>query len=746
MEKKLGVYICKGCTIGDTVETDKLGEIATKKYKVPVCRTHDILCSPEGIDLIKNDISGEGINTVVIAACSPRVKYEEFSFPGNLVERINIREFVAWTQTPKEEDTQSLAEDYIRMGIVKAQKSDFPDPFLLEETDKTVLVIGGGISGMTSALGSADAGYNVVLVEKQPELGGWAARMYKQLPQSYPFETIEEPKIKDVIAKVNSHSKIEVFTSSEIEKIAGVPGQYDVSIRTNGGTQEKKAGSVILAAGWRPYNANKLEHLGYGKNPNVITNVQMEEIASKGKITRPSDGKEAKKVAFIQCAGSRDQNHLPYCSSFCCLTSLKQAAYVREKNPDAMAYILYKDMRTPGQYELFYKKMQDDAGVMLTKGEVTGVSESSNGNLFIDVKDTLLGEDIRLEADLVVLAAGMVPNTKIEPEALLEWKKKFDEELLKSGGKPDPNAPLEPHKIPNILQLQYRQGPELPVLEEAYGFTDSNYICFQYETRRTGIYAAGSIRQPMNMLGSIEDAMGAGMKAIQCIEATANGYSVHPRAWDQTYPEVNLQKCTSCKRCTEECPFGAIEEDEKGTPFHKMTRCRRCGTCLGSCPERVINFKDFSISMISAMFKSLDVPEEGLRLLGLVCENDAYPALDAAALKREKFPSSIRFVSVRCLGNLNLAWIADALSRGIDGIILLGCKFGENYQCHFVRGSELAQERLGKLKETLGRLMLEPERMELVQLSISDYDKLPQILSDYVEKMEGFEPNPFKEF
>lgn len=746
MEKKLGVYICKGCTIGDSVETDKLGEVATKKYKVPVCRTHNILCSPEGIDLIKTDISGEGVNTVVIAACSPRVKYEEFSFPGNLVERINIREFVAWTQTPKEEDTQSLAEDYMRMGIVKAQKSDLPDPFLLEETDKTVLVIGGGISGMTSALGSADAGYNVVLVEKQPELGGWAARMYKQLPQSYPFETLEEPNIKDVIAKVNSHSKIEVFTSSEIEKIAGVPGQYDVSIRTNGGTQKKKAGSVILAAGWRPYDANKLEHLGYGKNPNVITNVQMEEIASKGKITRPSDGKEAKKVAFIQCAGSRDQNHLPYCSSFCCLTSLKQAAYVREKNPDALAYILYKDMRTPGQYELFYKKMQDDAGIMLTKGEVTGVSESSNGNLFIDVKDTLLGEDIRLEADLVVLATGMVPNTKIEPEALLEWKKKFDEELLKSGGKPDPNAPLEPHKIPNILQLQYKQGPELPVLEEAYGFTDSNYICFQYETLRTGIYAAGSIRQPMNMLGSIEDAMGAGMKAIQCIEATANGYSVHPRAWDQTYPEVNLQKCTSCKRCTEECPFGAIEEDEKGTPFHKMTRCRRCGTCLGSCPERVINFKDFSISMISAMFKSLDVPEEGLRLLGLVCENDAYPALDAAALKREKFPSSIRFVSVRCLGNLNLAWIADALSRGIDGMILLGCKFGENYQCHFVRGSELANERLGKLKETLGRLMLEPERMELVQLSISDYDRLPKILSDYVEKMEGFEPNPFKEF
>jgi quinone-modifying oxidoreductase subunit QmoB len=744
VEKKIGVYICKGCEIADTVEVDKLLEVAEKEYKVPVFKAHDILCSPEGLDVIRNDISGEGVNTVVIAACSPRVKHKEFTFPGNQVDRINIREFVSWSQEKKTEETQELADDYIRMGITRAKTGDLPEPFLLEEANKDILVVGGGITGMTSALGAADAGYKVTLVEKENELGGWGAKVYKQLPQRYPFESLEEPTVKATAEKVKSHDKIEVLTSSEIEKIEGFPGQYDISVKSNGSSQQKKAGSVILAAGWRPYDANKLEHLGYG-NPNVITNVEMEEMASKGKITT-ADGKAAKRVAFIQCAGSRDANHLPYCSSYCCLTSLKQAAYVRENNPDALAYILYKDMRTPGQYELFYKKMQDDPGVMLTKGDVTGVSEAPGGGLYVDVKDTLLGEDVKIEADLVVLATGMVPNTKIDTEVLAEWKAKFDEELKASGGKPDPNAVLEPHKVPNILKLDYKQGPELPILEEAYGFTDSNYICFQYETLRTGIFTAGSIRQPMNMMGSIDDALGAAMKAVQCVEATANGYSIHPRSWDQTYPEVNLQKCTSCKRCTEECPFGAIEEDEKGTPFHKMTRCRRCGTCLGSCPERVINFKDFSINMISSMMKNLDVPDEGLRIVALACENDAYPALDAMAKKREKLPSSIRIIPVRCLGNLNLAWIADALSRGVDGMLLLGCKFGENYQCHFVRGSELAQERLGKLQETLGRLMLEPERVELMQLSISDYDKLPEMLNDYIEKMEEFEPNPFKEF
>ena len=194
MEKKIGAYICRGCYIGDAVETEKLAEVATKEYKVPVCKTHDILCSPDGLNLIKNDITGEGVNTVVIAACSPRVKYGEFNFPGSIVERANIREFVAWSQEPKTEDTQMLAEDYMRLGIVKAQKADFPEPFMLDEASKSILVIGGGISGLTSALGAADAGYEVVLVEKNPELGGWATKVYKQLPQSYPFETLEEPQ------------------------------------------------------------------------------------------------------------------------------------------------------------------------------------------------------------------------------------------------------------------------------------------------------------------------------------------------------------------------------------------------------------------------------------------------------------------------------------------------------------------------------------------------------------------------
>ncbi len=202
MEKKYGVYICKGCDIAETVKIEGLEEVATKEKQMPICKTHDALCSPEGLDLIKADISGEGVNVVVVAACSPRAKHREFKFDGCIVERINLREFVAWSQEPNTEETQELADDYMRMGIIKAQNTDLPEPFFLEELDKTVLVIGGGVSGMSSALGAAEAGYNVILVEKQAELGGWAAKMHKQLPQSYPFEAIEENSVQATIDKV----------------------------------------------------------------------------------------------------------------------------------------------------------------------------------------------------------------------------------------------------------------------------------------------------------------------------------------------------------------------------------------------------------------------------------------------------------------------------------------------------------------------------------------------------------------
>lgn len=710
-EKKYGVFICKGCGIAEAINVEGLEKVARKGGKIPHVKTADILCSPEGLALIKNDIASEGLNSLVIVACSPRVKYEEFDFPGCLIERCNIRELVAWTQEPQSEEAQLLAEDYVLMSCARIKKAELPEG-VPSEIQRAILVIGGGITGLTAALEAANLGQEVVLVEKEAELGGLGAGLFQQTPRHYPYKDLEIPVVFEKIKQVLAHPKIKVLTKSEVVQTEGQPGLYDVTIRTDGKEEIYKIGAIILAAGAKPYDAKKLGHLGYGKSDNVVTNWEFEKLAAEGKILRPSDGKPAQKVVFVQCAGSRDPEHLPYCSAFCCATSLKQAKYVRQMNPDALAYIIYKDMRTPGQQELFYKNIQDDPGILLTKGDVTSVEVAEDGSVAVIAENTLLADKIRLEADIVVLATGLVPATLENP----------------------------------ILNLTYRQGPGLPDLDLFQGFADSNFICFQYETRRTGIYAAGAVRQPMDMAAAMEDAAGAALKAYQCLEHTAKGMAVHPRAWDVTFPDPFMQRCTQCKRCTEECPFGAIDEDEKGTPYYKINRCRRCGTCMGACPERIVSFKDFSVDIIGSMVKAMDVPEEGTRIVAFVCENDAYPALDAVGLHKLRLHPAVRFIPVRCLGSFNLVWIADALSRGIDGVMILGCKYGDDYQCHFAKGSELANYRMGKLQETLDRLALEAERAQFFEVAISDFDRLPKLIEDFVARVEEIGPNPYKEF
>ena len=347
------------------------------------------------------------------------------------------------------------------------------------------------------------------------------------------------------------------------------------------------------------------------------------------------------------------------------------------------------------------------------------------------------------DLDMVVLATGMVPVTAFGMDVTQEEKEKKEEEKKEEE---ELEVPLDVIRRSELLNLEYRQGPELPALR--YDFPDSHFICFPYESRRTGIYAAGCVRRPMGIATAQEDAAGAVMKAIQCIELTSQGAAVHPRAGDMTFPEFAMQRCTQCKRCTVECPFGAINEDEKANPLPQITRCRRCGVCMGACPERIITFKNYSVQIIGAMIKAIEVPEEDEekpRILVLACENDAYAALDMAGINRMKYNAWVRVIPLRCLGSMNLVWIADSLSKGIDGIILLGCKHGDDYQCHFIKGSELADIRLSKVSETLERLVLESERVRFEAVSIIDYDRLPGLLDEFAETIDEVGPNPFKE-
>ncbi len=743
--EKIGLFVCTGCGIDKAIDKEKV-DAAAGEYSATV-KYDECLCAEQGVAAVKAAADSGEMDGFVIAACSPRAKVKQFTLDPTKVqvERVSLREHVAWSHPAGEEDTILLSEDLVRMGLAKVQKMNLTKR-LEESIDDHVLVMGGGLAGLTAAKAAAGLGKPVILVEAEKELGGYLAGVKDLVPECPPYDEPAPNEIPELIAEVTGNSNIKVMTSSKVSKITGQPGQFEVEV----GGETLKAGAIVQATGARPYDANKLEHLGYGKSKDVVTGQDVEKMLKEGKLAKPSDGQQPKRIVFVQCAGSRDENHLPYCSSECCATTLKQVAGIRRDFPGVDCMVVYRDLRAPGQLEHFYLGAQEKSGGMFTRGEVQSV-EADGGSLKVKLSESLLGPEAEIPADLVVLAVGMVPNTadgeaiRQVIDARAKVAKNESETQVAEANKVIEK--LQHHEGTEILNLVYRQGPDLPQLR--YGFPDSHYICFPYETRRTGIYAAGAAHSPMDAAQAGEDGWGAAMKAVQVIESNKRGEAVHPRAGDVSIADFFMQRCTQCKRCTEECPFGTINEDEKGTPFYNPMRCRRCGICLGACPERIISFPEYSIDAVSSMLKCFEIPDEYSekpRIIAFLCENDAYPALDDAAARGAQWNPWIRIIPVRCLGAVNIIWVADALSRGIDGMMLIGCKPGDDYQCHYMRGSELAKTRFSNIQETLNRLALEPERIRIEELARNEFDRVPALLDEFNQQLTDLGANPLKGF
>jgi len=400
-----------------------------------------------------------------------------------------------------------------------------------------ILVIGGGIAGLTAAIEVAETGYDVILVEKNPYLGGRVAQLNKYFPKLCPPFCGLEIFFK----RIKSNPKVKFFTNAEVIKVEGEAGNFTVTVKLkpryvnenctacgecakvcpierpnefNLGLDKTKAiylpneiampfmyviddrycdkcgkcvevckynaidlnetekemtlnvSAIVVATGWKPYDAKKLENLGYGKYKDVITNMELERMASingptEGKITI-SDGRPIESVAFVQCAGSRDENHLPFCSAVCCLASMKEATYIREQYPDAKIYIFYIDIRAFGRYEDFYNKIKEDDKIQFIKGKVAKI-EKDVEKLIVIAEDTISGRKIEVPVDLVVLATGMQPSSA-------------------------------DYKIPGI---EY----------DEYGFVKE----------KEGIYPAGVAAKPLEVAGANESATAAALKAIQIV-------------------------------------------------------------------------------------------------------------------------------------------------------------------------------------------------------------------------------------
>ena len=515
--ERVGVFACTGCGIGEALDIETLS--ATVEDPKPTCSaSHPCLCAPEGMDSVRRAVDEEKLEGVILAACSSRAKQQELRLDraGTLVERVSLREQVVWSHPPKDEDTQMLAEDLLRMGLARLTRAQSATP-TSEPVEAGVLVVGGGVAGLEAARGASGLGHPVVLVEKEEALGGHTRGLRDQTPGRPPYDTLVPSQLPDLVTAVEEDPRIRVLTQSRVKAIKGQPGQFSVEVETPTGVESFKSGAIVQATGARPYDATKLGHLGYGSSSNVITSHELEVMLSRGELGRPSDGKLPGRVLFVQCAGSRDPEHLTYCSSECCGVTLRQIAAIHKAHPEVETVTVYKDMRTGGQLERFYQAVQSQPGSLFTRGEVSAVE--GNGSLKVHLKESLLGDDVSLDADLVVLAVGMVPNSA-DGEAIRALHdaqrrvEKGESEVQKKEAQKIVDE-LAHHEGTEILNLDYRQGPDLPVLR--YGFPDSHFICFPYETRRTGIYAAGTLRTPMDAAQASEDGWGAAMTKFASI-------------------------------------------------------------------------------------------------------------------------------------------------------------------------------------------------------------------------------------
>jgi len=410
------------------------------------------------------------------------------------------------------------------------------------EAERKILVVGGGISGMTAAVEAAEAGAEAIIVERNPYLGGRVTLLNQYFPKLCPPLCGLEINFR----RIKQNPRVTFHTLSEVKSISGEPGNYKVEVLINPryvndnctacgkcgeaaeteipntvnygmdnvkaaylphsmaypfkyvlapeiiGTDEAKkcadvcpysaidldmkpetieynVGAIVWATGWDPYDATKVDYLGFGTVPNVVTSVMFERLAAAngptgGKILRPSDGKEVQSVAFVQCAGSRDENHLAYCSGICCLASLKQATYIRERVPDSKAFIYYIDVRAMGKYEDFYTKVDQDENVTLTKSKIARISlDPESGGVLVEGEDVMHGQKVKQVVDMAVLAVGMVPGTAVVKPA---------------------------------LEMEY----------DNFGFVVSS--------GQSGIVPAGCVKAPMEVAASLQDSTAAALKAI----------------------------------------------------------------------------------------------------------------------------------------------------------------------------------------------------------------------------------------
>jgi len=553
-EPRVGVFVCRcGTNIARVVDVPDVAEYARGLPNVIYAEENLYTCSTDTQGKIIQAIEEHGLNRVVVASCTPRTHeplfqdtIREAGLNKFLFEMANIRDQCSWVHATHMPEATEKAKDLVRMAVARAATLE-PLHQSPASLTRRGLVIGGGVSGMNAALGLAAQGFETVLVERENELGGNARKIYYTLQGSDP-----QVLLASLLEQIKREPKIKVYTGAEIKYLSGYVGNYKTTIRTaSGDTEEIEHGVVILATGAVEYRPDG-EYL-YGQSDKVLTQRELEEQIVKGN----GDIKNLNSVVMIQCVGSREGDHM-YCSRVCCSQAIKNAIKLKDANPETEVYILYRDIRTYGMKELKYREARDK-GVTFIRYDVERKPEvtDENGKLRVKVFDSVLGTDILLDADRLILSAGVRPQPDAE-----EFSSKLKLPLTQDGFYMEAHMKLRPLDFVN-----------------------------------EGMYLCGLAHAPKFISESISQARGAVSRAVTILS--------QPHLMvGGVISVVDQDKCVACLTCVRSCPFSVPQIGESGAAEIEPAACQGCGICASVCPRKAIsllNYKDAQIVAKSAV-------------------------------------------------------------------------------------------------------------------------------------------------
>jgi heterodisulfide reductase subunit A len=544
-ETRIGVFVCHcGINIGGVVDVPKVVEYSKTLPKVAYAEENLYTCSQDTQEKIKQMIEKHQLNRIIVASCTPRTHgplfmntIREARLNPYVFEMANIRDQCSWVHADDPENATEKAKDLVRMAVAKSALLR-PLPKIETEILPSGLVIGGGITGMTSALELAEQGYKAILVEKENELGGLTRRLHYGLKG----ENISV-FMNNLITKVETNDKITIYKNSQVEDIKGYVGNFKTNINQSGKNIEVEHGITIVATGGEELKTNEFL---YGQNEKVVSQLDFDNMLFEGKITKPTT------AVMIQCVGCRNKDR-PYCSRVCCTEAIKNARKLKEMQPDSQIYILFKDMRTYGFRELYYEQAAAEGIIFIRYDDHNPPQVTSKGDLTVEVYDHFINEAVNIKPDLLVLSIATVPASD--------------------------NTTLA-----KILKV--------PLTKDGF-FLEAHMKLRPNEFSTDGIFLAGLAHSPKFINECIFQAQAAVSRASTIL-------SKKKIEGEGIVSQIDQEKCTGCGTCIAICPFSAIEKNKDDKSETIAVLCKGCGICAASCPEKAIDIANFTDLQILA--------------------------------------------------------------------------------------------------------------------------------------------------